>query len=91
MKNYTPDTYLLSPEFQPIAQWWDSMVFIDKEDPSVVLKLYDPLDLQQVQQYYRIQSEIAQKSGVIKEEDLEIRVVDPTSSDKFLGSRLANF
>jgi hypothetical protein len=67
------------------------MVFIDKEDPSVVLKLYDPLDLQQVQQYYRIQSEIAQKSGVIKEEDLEIRVVDPTSSDKFLGSRLANF
>jgi hypothetical protein len=60
------------------------MVFIDKEDPSVVLKLYDPLDLEQVQQYYRIQSKMAQKSGVIKEEDLEIRVVDPTSSDKFL-------
>lgn len=84
VKNYTSDTYLLSPEFQSVAQWWDSMVFVDREDPSIVLKLYDPLDLEQVHQYYRIQSEIAQKSGIIKEEDLELRVVDPMSSGRFL-------
>jgi hypothetical protein len=60
------------------------MVFVDKKDPSVILKLYDPLDIQQVQQYYQIQSEIAQKSGVIKDDDIELRVVDPKNSDKFL-------
>lgn len=60
------------------------MVFVDKKDPSVILKLYDPLDIQQVQQYYQIQSKIAQISGVIKDDDIELRVVDPTNSDKFL-------
>ena len=60
------------------------MVFIDKQDPSVILKLYDPLDIQQVQKYYQIQREIAQKSGVIKDEEIELRVVDPSNSDKFL-------
>ena len=84
MKNYTSDTYLLGQEFKPIAQWWDSTVFIDKENPSVVLKLYDPLNFEQVKQYYQIQREISQKSGVINYDNMELRVLDPTNSDKFL-------
>ena len=83
MKSYAPDTYLLSPQFQPIAQWWDSMVFLDKKDPSVVLKLYDTLGLAQVKRYYQIQKEIAQKWWTIQEDDLELRVTDPTESEKF--------
>ena len=84
MKNYTPDTYLLSSEFQPIAQWWDSVVFVDKEDSSVVLKLYDPLDIKEVQRYYEIQGELAQKWGCIQDDDIELRIVDPALSERFL-------
>lgn len=83
MNKYHSDAYLLSPQFQLIAQWWDSAVFLDKQDPSVILKLYDPLSYKEVQWYYDIQSKISKKLWVIREDDLELQVIDPTLSDKF--------
>ena len=83
MKEYSYDTYLLSPWFQLITQWWDSTVFIDKADSSVILKLYDPLNYGQVERYYQIQSEISQKSWTIVDNEIEVQVLDPTHSDKF--------
>ena len=83
MKDYPYDTYLLSSEFHHVAQWWDSDVFLDKNNPSIILKLYDPLSHEQIQRYYQIQSKIAHKLGIVSEGNLEIQVVDPTLSEKF--------
>lgn len=86
MNKYTQDTYLLSSQFQLIASWWDSMVFIDKNDSSVIIKLYDPLEYAEVARYYAIQRELVQKVWIMNDGEIELQITDPSSSDKFLIS-----
>lgn len=83
MNKYAQDISLLSSQFQPVARWWDSVVFVDKKDPAVILKLYDPLEYNDVLRYYDIQKEISQKAWVISDWYIELQVMDPKSSDKF--------
>lgn len=83
MNSYNSDTYLLDPHFQSIASWWDSIVFIDRKNPDVILKLYDPLDYTQVLRYYEIQKELSLKWWILSEADIDVTIVDPTIFEQF--------
>lgn len=83
MKNYSSHTDLLSTQFQLVAHGWDSMVFLDRQDPAVILKLYDPLGHDAVTEYYRLQSDMAKQAWKIEDSDLEVSIVDPLTADDF--------
>jgi hypothetical protein len=74
MKNYA-DAYLLGFPYKLIASGWDSYVFIDGEDPEVVLKLYDSLTREQLIQYYNLHTLHAQ-NGVMTDGVVDMEVLD---------------
>lgn len=79
MKNYSDSDDLLGDPYKLVASWWDSLVFVDRENPDAILKLYDPLTREEILQYYELQSRLAQ-IWVMEDQWIEVEILDP--SDK---------
>ena len=74
MKNYE-DAYLLGAPYTLIASGWDSYVFVDGENPDVIIKLYESLTREQLLAYYKLHTLHAQ-NGVMTDGTIDIEVLD---------------
>lgn len=75
MKNYQ-DAWLLGSPFKLIASWHDSFVFVDGENPEVILKLYESLTRDELIRYYELHKKHARK-WVMQLDDVHLEVLDP--------------
>lgn len=74
MKNYA-EAYLLGAPYTLIASGWDSYVFVDGENPDVIIKLYESLTREQLLEYYKLHTLHAQ-NGVMTDGTIDIEVLD---------------
>ena len=74
MKNYS-DAYLLGAPYTLIASGWDSYVFIDGENPDVIIKLYESLTREQLLEYYKLHTLHAQK-GMMTDGTVDMEILD---------------
>lgn len=81
MKNYS-DAYLLSKPYQFVASGWDSAVFIDEENPDVILKLYDTLTREQVLEYYQMHERLSHVP-LHERDGIQLEVLNPLKTHNF--------
>lgn len=81
MKNYS-DAYLLSRPYKMVTSGWDSAVFIDEENPNVILKLYDTLTVEEVREYYEMHEKLSQVTAR-KTKGMQLEILNPLKANEF--------